>query len=78
MPEGKVKEEPEDEEVASDPMEVPPGVVLDKLEALVTSGKVLLRFQPQGGKGWGINGKLTQWNSFKADAAGVCEYVDDT
>eukprot|EP00408_Alexandrium_pacificum_P042334 CAMPEP_0171242176 /NCGR_PEP_ID=MMETSP0790-20130122/45529_1 /TAXON_ID=2925 /ORGANISM="Alexandrium catenella, Strain OF101" /LENGTH=200 /DNA_ID=CAMNT_0011708915 /DNA_START=57 /DNA_END=656 /DNA_ORIENTATION=- len=79
MPEMQVKEEPEEPEPESDPVEVPPGVVLDKLEALVTSGKVLLRFQPAGSKGWGINGRVAgQWCSFKADAAGVCEFVDDT
>mmetsp|Transcript_26209 Transcript_26209/g.83134 ORF Transcript_26209/g.83134 Transcript_26209/m.83134 type:complete len:227 (+) Transcript_26209:79-759(+) len=77
MPESKVKEEPEEPELPSDPVEVPPGVVLDKLEALVTSGKTLLRFQRSGDKGWGINGRVGQWSSFKVDAAGVCEFVDD-
>eukprot|EP00418_Pyrodinium_bahamense_P048274 CAMPEP_0179177162 /NCGR_PEP_ID=MMETSP0796-20121207/87610_1 /TAXON_ID=73915 /ORGANISM="Pyrodinium bahamense, Strain pbaha01" /LENGTH=695 /DNA_ID=CAMNT_0020880709 /DNA_START=1 /DNA_END=2087 /DNA_ORIENTATION=+ len=78
MPETKVKEEVDEPELPSDPVEVPPGVVLDKLEALVTSGKVLLRFQRPGAKGWGINGRVSQWCSFKVDAEGACQFVDDT
>lgn len=72
----KVKDEPEEEVIETDPVEVPPSVILEKLETLLGAGRVMLRFKRPDG--WGINGKLIdQWCSFKADATG-CNFVDDT
>jgi len=76
-----VKEEPEedDTQAMADPALVPPCVVLEKLEELLTKGRILLRYQPAGSKNWGVNGKLdAEWRSFKATANNVCQFVDDT
>lgn len=74
-----VKEEPEEPEVQSDPVEVPPGVVLDKLDSLLNSGRVMLHFSKAGGKLWGINGKLDgTWCSFRVEADGSCQFADET
>eukprot|EP00927_Polykrikos_kofoidii_P078453 TRINITY_DN75275_c0_g1_i1.p1 TRINITY_DN75275_c0_g1~~TRINITY_DN75275_c0_g1_i1.p1 ORF type:complete len:679 (+),score=148.93 TRINITY_DN75275_c0_g1_i1:79-2115(+) len=79
-----VKEEPGEEEPCNpaDPVDVSPGVVLDKLEALVTGGRVLLRYgsaEQVAGNLWGVNGKIDDvWRSFRVREEGVCEFVDDT
>ncbi|CAE8602728.1 unnamed protein product, partial [Polarella glacialis] len=63
-------------ELLGDPVPVPPGVVLDKLSSLLSSGRVLLRFDD--GKKWGVNGKLfDKWCSFRASADAACRFVDD-
>lgn len=60
-----------------DPVEVPPGVVLDKLEELLGKGRVLLRYQRKAG--WGLNGKVDRsWWSFRVEANGACQFVDDS
>mmetsp|Transcript_71476 Transcript_71476/g.158063 ORF Transcript_71476/g.158063 Transcript_71476/m.158063 type:complete len:117 (-) Transcript_71476:12-362(-) len=75
----KVKQEPEEPEPPSDPVEVPPGVVLDKLEALLNSGRILLRYASPSSKArWGTNGKVANaWCSFRVEADGSCQFVDD-
>jgi len=79
MPGTAVKEEEEEDEIPNEPVEVPPGVVLDKVEQLLSSGKVLLRYTATHGKGWGINGKVdNSWCSFKIEIDGTCQLVDDT
>jgi hypothetical protein len=76
-----VKEEPEedDTQAMADPALVPPCVVLEKLEELLTKGRILLRYQPAGTETWGVNGKIeAEWRSFKVAANTVCQFVDDT
>lgn len=73
------KEEPEsDQEPAPDPIPVPPGVVLDKLDSLVNFGRLLLRYSNTVDGGWGINGKLSgHWCSFRAESDGECRFEDE-
>mmetsp|Transcript_52385 Transcript_52385/g.101202 ORF Transcript_52385/g.101202 Transcript_52385/m.101202 type:complete len:678 (+) Transcript_52385:62-2095(+) len=79
MPSTAVKEEEEEDVIPNEPVEVPPGVVLDKVEQLLSSGKVLLRYSTTHGKAWGINGKVdNNWCSFKVEIDGTCQLVDDT
>lgn len=75
----KVKQEPDEPEPDTDPIEVPPSVVLDKLEALVQRGRVVLRFKPPKGEGWGIIGKVDDaWCTFRIEGDGASKFVDDT
>lgn len=77
--EARVKEEPEEpREPPAEPVEVPPGVVLEKLEALLENGRVMLRYQPLNGKAWGINGNVNrQWLSFRMENNGSCQFADE-
>lgn len=74
----EVKEEPEaDDEDPGLLMEVPPGVVLDKLEELLKDGRSLLRFEGASEEGWGVNGKLNgHWCSFRQEPEQT-QFVDD-
>jgi len=79
MPSTAVKEEEEEDVIPNEPVEVPPGVVLDKVEQLLSSGKVLLRYASTHGKTWGINGKVdNSWCSFKVEMDDSCQFIDDT
>jgi len=63
-----------------EPSEVPPSVILDKLQVLLESGKLLLRFRgPESDDVcWGINGCLDgRWCSFRVVDEGACDFVDD-
>eukprot|EP00930_Biecheleria_cincta_P019122 TRINITY_DN14691_c0_g1_i2.p1 TRINITY_DN14691_c0_g1~~TRINITY_DN14691_c0_g1_i2.p1 ORF type:complete len:583 (+),score=151.50 TRINITY_DN14691_c0_g1_i2:28-1749(+) len=63
-------------ETLGDPVPVPPGVVLDKLSALLCTGRVLLRFN--AGDSWGANGIVCgRWSSFSVGSDGVCRFVDE-
>lgn len=79
----EVKEEPEDEGgsllALADPVQMPPTLVLEKLEELLKAGRVMLRYEVSADKGWGINGKISsEWRSFRVESNGVCQFVDDT
>jgi len=75
----RIKEEPEEPKQApSESVEIPPGVVLEKLEELLEKGRVMLRYQPPTGKAWGINGIVDgRWLSFRMEANGVCQFADE-
>ncbi|CAE7567471.1 unnamed protein product [Symbiodinium sp. CCMP2592] len=54
---------------------VPPGVVLDKLSAMLSTGRARLRFA--SGRSWGVNGVVfNTWTSFRCDPDGSCRLVD--
>lgn len=79
----QVKREPKDDEDAGIPPDeelvpVPPSVILGKLQALLKTGRVLLRFeQTLLGPGWGVNGIIGgTWCSFSTDQANICKYID--
>mmetsp|Transcript_56551 Transcript_56551/g.106070 ORF Transcript_56551/g.106070 Transcript_56551/m.106070 type:complete len:430 (-) Transcript_56551:29-1318(-) len=59
-----------------EPTPVPPGVVLDKLSALLFTGRARLRFS--SGSGWGVNGVVfNTWTSFRCAGDGACRFVDE-
>ncbi|CAE7299758.1 unnamed protein product [Symbiodinium microadriaticum] len=61
--------------VLGDATPVPPGVVLDKLSAMLSTGRARLRFA--SGRSWGVNGVVfNTWTSFRYDPDGSCRLVD--
>jgi len=78
-----VKEETEQDADSTVPcgddmIPVPPGVVLDTLDALLRTGKALLRYSHTlVDDGWGVNGTMNgHWCSFAATTNRVCYSVD--
>mmetsp|Transcript_64421 Transcript_64421/g.119814 ORF Transcript_64421/g.119814 Transcript_64421/m.119814 type:complete len:210 (-) Transcript_64421:2-631(-) len=67
------------DDLLGEPIDVPPIVVIEKLEELLKKGKFLLYFQSASSAAWGLNGRVSKvWHSFRCTEDGACEYVDES
>ena len=71
----EVDDHVEAQDLLGEPTFVPGTVLLDKLSALLHTGRGKLRYVSEGG--WGVNGILFErWSSFRANSDG-CRFVDE-